>query len=124
MKRIIPAVIILFIVIFSYFGSYIYINYVCNAVEDQIEDCLNEYKKEGIAKNSTKKLNDYWDKKEKLLSIFVNHELIDKIEVSISNMNLHSNFEENTMFYESCDTVKMLLHQVKEDTRISAHSVF
>ena len=124
MKRIIPAVIILFIVIFSYIGSYIYINNVCDTVEEKIGNCLNEYKKEGIATNSTKKLNDYWDKKEKILSIFVNHELIDKIEVSISNMNLHSNFEENTMFYESCDTVKMLLHQVKEDTRISAHSVF
>ena len=64
------------------------------------------------------------DEKEKILSFFVNHELIDKIELAISNLHLHSKFKENYMFYESCDTVKILLHQVIEDTKLTTHSVF
>ena len=124
MKRLIPAIIILIILISSYFGSYVYINHVCDTVKQGVEDCLNEYKEHGTAKADAKWLKNYWDENEKILSFFVNHAMIDEVEMAISNIKLHASFEENYMFYDSCDKTKTLLHQIMEDTKISAHSVF
>ncbi len=124
MKRIIPALIILVIVIASYFGSYVYINNVCDTVNEGIEACIKEYEEHGTAKADAKWLKNYWDEKEKILSFFVNHAMIDEVEMAISNLKLHSSFKENYMFYDACDTTKTLLHQIIEDTKISAHSVF
>ena len=124
MKRIIPALIILVIVIASYFGSYVYINNVCDTVNEGIEACIKEYEEHGTAKADAKWLKNYWDEKEKILSFFVNHSMIDEVEMAISNLKLHSSFKENYMFYDACDTTKTLLHQIIEDTKISAHSVF
>ena len=124
MKRIFPAILILVIIIISYVASYIYINKVCEIVDGKIDDCIKAYEENKNIKLCADDLNVYWSKKEKILSIFVNHELIDKIELSISNLKLHSNFEGNEMFYDACDTTKILLHQIVEDTKITAHSVF
>lgn len=124
MKRVIPAIIILLIVIASYFGSYVYINNVCYTVNEGIEACLKEYEEHGTAKADAKWLKNYWDEKEKILSFFVNHAMIDEVEKAISNVKLHSSFKDNYMFYDACDTTKTLLHQIMEDTKISAHSVF
>ena len=124
MKRIIPAIIIILIITASYIGSYFYINNVCGKVNEGIELCLNEYKEHGTATADAKWLKNYWDEKEKILSFFVNHEMIDKIEKEISNIKLHSSLKENYMFYDACDSAQILLHQIIEDTKISTHSVF
>ncbi len=124
MKRIIPAIVILVVVIASYFGSYIYINNVCDTVTEGIDACLKEYEDHGTAKADANWLENYWDDKEKILSFFVNHSMIDNVEMSISNIKLHAGFKDNYMFYDACDTAKTFLHQIIEDTKISAHSVF
>lgn len=124
MKRIIPAIIILIIVIGGYLGSFIYINNVCDTVHKGIEDSIKEYNEHGTAKADANWLKNYWDEKEKVLSFFVNHAMIDEVEMAISNIKLHASFKDNYMFYDSCDTAKTLLHQIMEDTKISAHSVF
>ena len=124
MKRIIPAVIITLIIIASFLGSYFYVNKVCNNAFIEVENSLEEYKNNGTAKVNSEKLKKYWEDNEKILSFFVNHELIDKIELAISNLSLHSKFKNNYMFYESCDTVKILLHQILEDTKPTTHSIF
>lgn len=124
MKRIIPAVIILILILTAFFGSYFYVNDVCKTAYEGVEGCLKEYEEHGTAKADSAWLRNYWDEKEKILSFFVNHELIDKVELSISNLELHSKFSNNYMFYEACDTVKILLHQIMEDTKLTTHSVF
>lgn len=124
MKRILPAILILMIIIITYISSCIYINNVCEIVAGKIDKCIKSYDENNNTKLYTEELNQYWSEKEKILSIFVNHELIDEVELSISNLKLHSDFKENEMFYDACDTTKVLLHQIIEDTKITVHSVF
>ena len=124
MKRLIPAVIILVVIITSFFSSYYYIKDVCNNAYDGVENCLKEYNEHGTALSDAAWLKNYWDEKEKILSFFVNHEKIDEVELAISNLKLHSKFKDNYMFYEACDNVKILLHQIIEDTKLTTHSVF
>ncbi len=124
MKRLIPAVIILVLITTAFFGSYFYINEVCENAYEGVENCLKEYEENGTAKADAAWLKNYWDDKEKILSFFVKHDLIDKVELSISNLELHSKYKDNYMFFEACDTVKILLHQIIEDTKPTTHSIF
>ena len=122
MKRIIPALIILAATIGIFIGSYYYVNSTCKEATRLIEKCITDY--ENGDKDNAKEFKDYWDKKEKTLSIFVNHTVIDEIEVSVAELSYHSNFKDNTMFYDSAIRIKTLIHQILEDTKVTAHSIF
>lgn len=123
MKRLIAAGILLAAVIAAYVSSFIYITKTCDETKEIILRCEKAYS-EGEAHKYAEELNNLWDEKEKALSFFMNHERIDDIELEISSLLLYSKTKEEILFYEHIETLKMLLHQVKEDTRISVHSIF
>lgn len=124
MKRLIAAAVILLIIIGTYIGSSTYTDKICKTAIQGIESCSEEYKEHGTAKADAAWLKNYWNEKEKILSIFVNHNLIDEIEVTVSSIELYSAFENNYMFYDACNRAKVLLHQILEDTKPTTHSVF
>ncbi len=124
MKRLISAGILLAAVIAAYLSSLWYITESCSVADEMITRCEDAYSGGGDAYQSAEELSDLWDQKEKPLSFFVNHDRIDDIELEISALLLYSKTENEILFYEHIETLKMLLHQVKEDTRLSVHSVF
>lgn len=123
MKRLIAAGILLAAVIAAYISSLMYITKTCNETRELVLSCEEAYNK-GEAYKYAEKLSNLWDEKEKALSFFMNHNRIDDIELEISSLLLYSETEDEILFYEHIETLKMLLHQVKEDTRISVHSIF
>ncbi|MGN0494275.1 MAG: DUF4363 family protein [Acutalibacteraceae bacterium] len=123
MKRLIAAGILLAAVAAAYISSLMYITKVCDEAKEIIIRCEEAYQ-DGNAHETAEELNELWDEKEKTLSFFVNHDRIDDIELEISSLLLYSKTEDKNRFYEHIETLKMLLHQVKEDTKLSAHSVF
>ena len=124
MKRIIPATILLLSIVLLYFISSIYTNKVCNKTVKDIKKCVTLYEENNNAKVQAEKIKRFWSEKEKILSVFVNHELIDKVELKIASIELYSNFADNYMFYNACVDAEILLHQIIEDTKLSAHSIF
>jgi gamma-glutamyl phosphate reductase len=124
MKRLIIASVLFILVVAIYLSSYIYITNSCDTAYSLLEKSIKTYDKYSTAQADTKVLEDYWNKKEKFLSVFVNHNRIDDIEEAISLLNVYSTKENNEIFYEYADTVKMLLHQILEDTKITMHSIF
>lgn len=123
MKRLIAAGILLAAVITAYVSSLVYITNVCGKVREIVISCEEGYSA-GKARAAAEELSDYWDEKEKALSFFVNHSRIDDIELEISSLLLYSKTEDEILFYEHIEAIKMMLHQIKEDTRISVHSIF
>ncbi len=124
MKRLIPAAIIFAVIIGVFISSYMYVTGICKDTTDLVNECVEEYKEKGKNETKAEELEKYWAKKEKVLSIFANHNMVDEIEIEISRLALHSKFDDNTMFFESADTIKSKLHQILEDTKITAHSIF
>lgn len=124
MKRLIPAGILLALVILTYILSTTYITKSCNSTLDLIETAINEYKENKVAKERSKEIKKYWQKEEKILSFFVNHNHIDEVEQAISSMTVYSDQKDNILFYEYADRIKVLLHQIKEETKITTHSIF
>lgn len=123
MKRLIAAGILLAAVITAYISSLVYITKTCDQAKEIIIRCEEAYN-DGKAQEAAEELSDLWDKKEKVLSFFANHSRIDDIELEISSLLLYSKTEDEILFYEHIEALKMLIHQIKEDTRISIHSIF
>ena len=123
MKRLIAAGILLAAVMAAYISSLMYITKTCDKTKELILRCEEAYS-EGEAYKYAEELSSLWNEKEKALSFFMNHNRIDDIELEISSLLLYSETEDEILFYEHIETLKMLLHQVKEDTRISVHSIF
>ncbi len=124
MKRLIPAGILLLLVILSYALSLTYITKSCDKTKDLINQSIEIYSQNKTAENKTKEIKEYWQKEEKMLSFFVNHTHIDKIEQAISTLNIYAKEEDNVLFYEYADLIKVMLHQIEEETRITVHSIF
>lgn len=123
MKRLIAAGILLAAVIAAYVSGFMYITKTCDETKELVLRCEEAYNG-GEAYKHAEELNNLWDEKEKALSFFINHDRIDDIELEISSLLLYSKTEDEILFYEHIETLKMLLHQVKEDTKISVHSIF
>lgn len=123
MKRLIAAGILLAAVITAYISSLVYITKTCDQAKEIIIRCEEAYN-DGKAQEAAEELSGLWDKKEKVLSFFVNHSRIDDIELEISSLLLYSKTEDEILFYEHIEALKMMIHQIKEDTRISFHSIF
>lgn len=124
MKRLIPASILLLSVIAAYITGYIFISKTCEKAGRILTECEQEYLEKGNAEETAKKLSKYWEKQAIPLSFFVNHNRIDEIELEISSLKIYSKSENKSLFLEHVETLKMLLHQIKEDTKLSVHSVF
>ena len=124
MKRLIIAGVLFVSVIAIYLISVFYITNSCDKARQLLNNSVSVYTEKATAVSEAKKLEDYWDKKEKILSVFVNHERIDDIEQAISLLNVYAKSEKDPLFYEYADTVKILIHQILEDTKITIHSIF
>ncbi len=124
MKRLIIAAVLLALVIATYLSSLYYITDSCEKAENLLETSVCVYKQEKTAEKEARNLEKYWDKKEKTLSVFVNHDRIDDIEKAISLLNVYAKTKDNELFYEYADNVKVLIHQIMEDTKITMHSIF
>lgn len=124
MKRLIVAAILFLVVIATYLTSLFYITDSCDKAKSMVENSISVYTKNQTAKKEARDLENYWNKKEPLLSVFVNHDRIDDIETAISLMNVYAKIPKNELFYEYADNVKMLIHQILEDTKFTMHSIF
>jgi len=124
LKRLIAAAILTVTVIGIYLGGYFVINDVCDNANIMLKNCINAYNKGENAEKKAEELEKYWSKKEKILSVFSNHSEIDEIEMAIRLMKLYSKTKENEIFNEYCGTVKVMLHQMIEDTVPNMHSIF
>ncbi len=123
MRRLIAAAILIVLIISIYLTGYLYINVTCEETKRLVLNCVTAYEKNENIEFHAKKLEKYWSGKEKMLSVFTNHGVIDEIELAIESLGVHSKYPDNEMFYEYSSTLKMLLHQLLEDTTPSAHSI-
>ncbi len=124
MKRLIIAAVLFVLVIITYLSSLYYINNSCKTARNLLDNSVTVYKSQHTAEPEAQKLEKYWDQKEKTLSVFVNHDRIDDIEKAISLLNVYAKSKDNELFYEYAENVKVLIHQIMEDTKVSMHSVF
>lgn len=124
MKRLIAAGVLLIFLTTAYFTGYFYISKTCEEANKLLTECVLAYENNDNAEEKTKKMEEFWSKKEKTLSIFTNHSSIDNIELSIHSLLIYSSSSQKDLFREYSGRVKTQLHQLMEDTVPGAHSIF
>lgn len=124
MKRLIPAGILLAAIIIAYALSWYYVDNTCDKAITLVKECEEEYKPNGDSSIKADELKKLWDEKENALSFFVNHDKIDQVELELSSLFIYSNKDDAAKFYEHIENLKMLLHQIREDSTVSVHSIF
>ena len=123
MKRLLAAVVLFCLILSAYLSGYFYIKQTCNQANELLSDCIKEYELKNSAVESAERLENFWQKKEKLLSVFANHTEIDEIELTISTLKVYSSTDDKVHFSEYSGNVKILLHQLHEDIIPSIHSI-
>ena len=124
MKRLVAAAILAVIVTGVYLCGYFLIKNTYIDANNMLKECINAYDSSDNANKKAKALEEFWSKKEKILSVCANHSEIDDIEMAIHLLTVYSRTDEKEIFKEYSGTVKMLLHQMKEDTVPNMHSIF
>lgn len=124
MKRLISAGILFAFVVAAYVSSFIYIKKTCNETIELVRLCEENYKDGKNAYETAEKIDEIWVDKEQTLSFFVNHDRIDEVELELSSLLLYSRTDNEILFYEHIERLKMLLFQIKEDSMINAHAIF
>ena len=124
MKRLIAALILTIFVLFSYIFSLNYILDCCDTTNNMVKEAISSYNSTNSTYEKTKEIKKYWQEKEKVLSFFLNHETIDEVELAIASINIYAKVNNSALFYENADKIKVYLHQIIDDTKITTHSIF
>lgn len=126
MKRLIAALVIVAIIVALCVCVSLVITRQLKEVRAMVSQCKECLQKKDSAKAEeiADALVESWEKKEALLSPFINHEKIDEISLEITSLaaNIHSN--NLPVVLRDAETILMLLHQLEEDEKINLHSIF
>lgn len=123
MTRLLAAFFLSAFIITSVFFSVFYVKSVCKETRNMLNECIDAYDKNDKAYKKADALSKYWESKEKILSIFVNHQNLDEVESAIKSLKDYSDTDDNEIFYEYSGSVEMLIHQLLEDTLPGVHSI-
>ena len=124
MKRLLAAGILSIFIAVSLTFSIFYVKSVCKETKTLLNECIDTYDDNHKTYKKAEALSKYWEKQEKILSVFVNHESLDEVEAAIRSLQDYSDTDDNEIFYEYCGSVEMLIHQLLEDTLPGIHSIF
>lgn len=126
MKRIVVAIILLFLVISVIFAGNITINYCCKEVNRDVEE-IKQLILNDDTKSATDKINSLqnnWHKKKELISIFSSHSPLDEITVSIEELSHISNISSKPLSVLKCAKIAAYIKRIQEEQRIHAESFF
>ena len=126
MKRPIIAVfLVIFTVLISFIGQ-ICVRNVATGVTKTVEECQNLYLSgdKNSAQELALKIEKKWDKQAELLSLFINHNSIHEIGVSIAKLPPLIKSGSNDNLLTECKVIEVLLRNQKEELRIKLESIF
>lgn len=125
MKRLISASILLVIIVTLCIVNAFTVKSAYDDLSQKLELCISEYNSDNISKafESATELENNWKKREEILSIFVDHDIIDDLGVSISRLPSLANKESDT-FLAECNAVKVALTHMIKDISVNTHTLF
>ena len=117
MKRLIPASIILILLITICFCSHSYIDKLCKQTALDIE----KYRNQTIAASV---LEENWKNQKEKMSIFVNHEFLDKISIYIGQLTASDITANPDVLETTYKNILTVLSMIKEEQRLELHSFY
>lgn len=101
-----------------------------NYVMDEITAYLGQVR-EGIEvqaeeqmKENIEKVKEIWDKKKNTLSLYIEHNELEKVEMYITNVNTNIEIKEYSRAIETLDTCNFIIEHIKDRYRLSISNIF
>ncbi len=125
MKRLISAAILLVVIILLCTINAVTVKSAHTALLEGLEVCVESYGKNDTegAYQSAAALESDWEKREEILSIFVDHDIIDDLGISISRLPALAK-EDSDTFLAECNAVRITLTHMIKDISVNAHTLF
>ena len=126
MKSVISAVVIfIFIVVTGLFSTI----YVDNVTKEMLQIVYKNEKyfsnlKWKDAENEILKLEKYWAKKRRVLSVFINHINLMEVDITVSKLKNATKMHENADFFYESDNLVLILLNINEQQKISVENIF
>ena len=114
MKRLLPAVILLTFAVLLCFYSHVSINRHC---DDTMKDINDFYS----GKISSETVQNNWHARKDKMSIFANHEFLDKITIYVGQLTTDTRNSNDVSIYLN---IKTVLSMIKDEQRLSEHSFY
>ncbi|MCQ2478806.1 MAG: DUF4363 family protein [Clostridia bacterium] len=126
MKRLIAAAILTALIIGICIAGNVIVKEFCKDTNSEIEICRKLCEKgdwEAVDKK-VKDLKKSWKTRQRYMSVFVNHGIIDDISVSVSRMPLFSNKKSKSDFLAECAEINMLIDRILGEQEMNIESFF
>ena len=125
MKRIAAACVLIILIGTVCAVNGIYIEKTYEDFKTDITELKSVFKEDNAAAaKKSAELEEKWVAKEDFLSLFVNHDIVDTLGVSIAKLPVYAQENSPEMFLSECRGIELeLLHMLK-DAQITTHSVF
>lgn len=126
MKRLVTAIVFIFIGTSFAIMGYFNLRYICNDMNNSLNEIIfyvQEDEKQSVIE-STKKVKDKWDKKNPLLGVYTNHSEIDELQIimkSLVRLSEEENFDE---LIDECYECIYHFEHIKETETPSFGNVF
>ncbi len=124
MKRLIAAAVLGVVVIAALIADIMLTNKVVETVSKDIKNCKTaaEQGDYTAAKAYAETLEKNWEKTETYFSLFINHDLIDNMGVSVSKLVPLAN-SRDSMYLTECRVIEVTLTHIKNDSRFNLHNL-
>lgn len=125
MKTFIIAIVVLLIIVT---GGTCYKWYL-NKVEEELSSMLDEisdmFQSEDWDKisNKTEEVSEKWEKNEAYLSMFNDHEDVDDIRLSISNLKESIRYQDKEHSQKAVEETKILLNRLRKNETLSLENI-
>ena len=125
-KEIIICFVVVLIVIALNVVSEGHTDYIIDCVEKSLEILRQNLflENELEARNEIKEILDKWEKEKELLSIYIEHDELEKIETCIREINSNIETKEYNIAIESLDTCVFLMNHIKDKYKLSVKNIF
>ncbi len=126
MKRLVTAIILIIVITALCIGVNLLVSHEIKEVRQMVNQCRDYVeKKDSVQAGKTADtLVKVWEKREAMLSPFINHEKIDEIALEIAGLAANIKAGNEAVLLRDAQTLLTLLHQLEEDEKINLHSIF
>ncbi len=126
MKRLIAAAVVVVCLIVLCTVGIMSVEAACKQMEKDINNCVSHIKSDDFksAMGDSQTIEREWEGKRGIMSVFINHQTIEEIDSSVTQLSSFANKDNKAHFLAECELIKLYLTEMREYCSVSLHTLF
>ncbi len=126
MKRLIAASVVIICLIALCTVGIVSVENACKELESDINNCVTHIKSDDFesAFKDSQTIEKEWEAKRGFLSVFINHQTIEEIDSSVTQLSSFANTDNKAHYLAECELIKLYITEMREYCSVSLHTLF